>query len=54
MGAGLEGGLSLFTDGEENNRRYLILLSDGVDTKGEGYNDRLIETTNCRSKREKG
>ena len=53
MGAGLEGGLSLFTDGEENNRRYLILLSDGVDTKGEGYNDRLIEQQIAAAKEKK-
>ena len=43
IGAGLEGGISLFTEGEEKNRRYIILLSDGKDTSGKGYNDKLLE-----------
>lgn len=43
IGRGIEGGLSIFTSGEENNRRYLILLSDGVDSQGEGYDDKLLE-----------
>lgn len=44
IGAALEGGLKQFTQGEEGNRRYVVLLSDGIDTSdGEGYNDKLLE-----------
>jgi hypothetical protein len=43
IGAGLKGGISQFTDGEEKNRRYIVLLSDGKDTSGDGYDDKLLE-----------
>jgi hypothetical protein len=43
IGKGIEGGLNIFTSGEENNRRYMILLSDGVDSKNEGYDEKLLE-----------
>lgn len=43
IGKGIEGGLNIFTSGEENNRRYMILLSDGVDSKADDYDDKLIE-----------
>ena len=44
LGRGIEGGLNIFTSGEENNRRYMILLSDGVDSQGEDHDDKLIES----------
>ncbi len=43
IGAGLEGGLKQFTEGEETNRRYVVLLSDGKDSDGEGYDDKKLE-----------
>lgn len=44
IGAALEGGLKQFTIGEEGNRRYIILLSDGMDTSnGKDYNNKLLE-----------
>lgn len=43
IGAGIEGGISQFTEGDEKNRRYIILLSDGKDTNGKGYNNELLE-----------
>lgn len=44
VGAALEGGLKQFTEGEEGNRRYVILLSDGIDTSdGEDYDDELLK-----------
>lgn len=43
IGAGLKGGISQFSDGEEKNRRYIVLLSDGKDTNNEGYDSKLLE-----------
>lgn len=43
IGEGLKGGIAQFTDDEENNRRYIVLLSDGKDTDGENYDDELLE-----------
>ena len=44
IGAGLEGGLKQFSDTVDQNRRYIILLSDGADTSGEaGYDDELLK-----------
>ena len=43
IGEGIKGGISLFTNGEDGNRKYLILLSDGVDTFGAGYSDKLVD-----------
>ena len=45
LGRGIEGGLEIFTEGEENNRRYLIVLSDGVDTKNKDYDKDLLANT---------
>lgn len=43
VGAALEGGLTQFSEGEEQNRRYIILLSDGKDTTNvSGYNNKLL------------
>ena len=44
IGAGLQGGVAMFSDEENQNRRYIVLLSDGKDTdSGEGYDDELLE-----------
>ena len=43
IGAGLEGGVAMFSDDENQNRRYIVLLSDGQDTDGEGYDDELLD-----------
>lgn len=43
IGEGLKGGISQFTDDEESNRRYIVLLSDGKDTNNDGYDDDLLE-----------
>lgn len=53
IGAGLAGGIAQFTEGEEKNRRYIILLSDGKDTDGEGYDDKLL-TEQITLAKEKG
>lgn len=43
VGAALKGGLTQFSEGEEQNRRYIILLSDGEDTSNvSGYNNKLL------------
>ena len=43
IGAGLEGGLKQFSDNVDQNRRYIILLSDGTDTTNvAGYNQELL------------
>ena len=42
IGAALEGGLKQFSDKADQNRRYIILLSDGSDTSDvEGYDQEL-------------
>lgn len=44
IGAGLEGGLKQFSDTVDQNRRYIILLSDGADTSSEaGYDNELLK-----------
>lgn len=44
IGAGLEGGLKQFADEVDQNRRYIILLSDGSDTTNkEGYDGELLK-----------
>lgn len=44
IGRALEGGLKQFNDRVDNNRRYIILLSDGEDTDElEGYEKDLLE-----------
>ncbi|MBO5476979.1 MAG: VWA domain-containing protein [Clostridia bacterium] len=44
IGAGLEGGLKQFSNENNQNRRYIILLSDGKDdTGGKEYNNGLVE-----------
>lgn len=44
IGAALEGGLKQFTQGEEGNRKYIVLLSDGIDTSnGKDYNNKLVD-----------
>ncbi len=44
VGAALEGALKQFSDVTDNNRRYIILLSDGADTTNiAGYDKKLLE-----------
>ncbi len=43
LGRGIKGGMSLFTSGDVLNRRYMIVLSDGVDTKGNDYDEQLLK-----------
>ena len=45
IGRALEGGLKQFNDVVDNNRRYIILLSDGEDTTNvSGYDKKLLES----------
>lgn len=53
IGAGLEGGVAMFSEDENQNRRYIVLLSDGQDTDGEGYDDELL-TKQIELAKEKG
>ena len=43
IGKGLEGGISLFSKDNNSNRKYLILLSDGVDSRNDGYDEQLVK-----------
>ncbi len=44
VGAALEGGLEQFSDEKEQNRRYIVLISDGEDTGDvDGYDNKLFE-----------